>query len=449
MLQELILYIETMDAAEGRSTPVEHRLPTDRALDSLRARFNMWRHEATATLLTPVVKRTIMWGWLRHLPAWPLGKPKLTPAWPSVKGWQTPEQLRTVPGAQVDPEEQERVLRERPFYDFFSLFPESFVIYQRYGWSWMLRAMRIMQSSFYELREGRAPARPVARATIDPQALTDELRAEGLRLGLNAIGFAAYDPKYTFVEMPLNEGPLSEGSVIVCLVEQDFERTQTIPSSKAEVTAMYSYLQINSRARKLADFLHERGFEAQVQGPLGRLASVPYAIQAGLGQLGLNGQLLSPAVGPRLRICLITTDATLVHDEPVDYGIHAICDECQLCVKRCPPGAIPNKRALYRGVLKAKIKPDRCLPVLAQAHGCAICMKVCPVQRYGLEAVTTHLVETGEILGKGTDELEGYHWLDGRHYGPGQKPRITQEFMAPRGIALDRTRDVPTDVITT
>jgi epoxyqueuosine reductase len=409
----------------------------------------MWRHEATATLLAPIVGRTLRWTWLRHLPAWPLGKPRMTPAWPSFRDWETPERLRTLPGADVDREEQERVLRERPFYDFFALFPESFVVYQRYGWSWMLPALRILQSWLHDVAAGKAPARPAARAAeVDPQALTDEIRAEGLRLGLNAIGFAAYDPKYTFVETPLNEAPLSEGSVIVCLVEQDFERTQTIPTAKAEVTAMYTYLQIVSRARKLADFLHEHGVEAQVQGPLGRLASIPYAVQAGLGQLGLNGQLLSPAVGPRLRICLITTDATLVHDEPVDFGIHAICDECQVCVKRCPPGAIPNKRASYRGVMKAKIKPDRCLPVLAQAHGCAICMKVCPVQRYGLESVTKHLVETGEILGKGTDELEGYHWLDGRHYGPGQKPRMTKELMTPLGIALDRERQTPTEVVT-
>jgi len=125
----------------------------------------------------------------------------------------------------------------------------------------------------------------------------------------------------------------------------------------------------------------------------------------------------------------VTTNATLAHNRPVDYGIHAICDQCQLCVKRCPPGAIPNKRAAYRGVTKAKIKLERCLPTMAQSHGCAICMKVCPVQRYGLDAVKEHWVETAELLGKGTDELEGYDWIDGRHYGPGQKPLITAEFV--------------------
>src|SRR4051812_14729199 len=94
-----------------------------------------------------------------------------------------------------------------------------------------------------------------------------------------------------------------------------------------------------------------------------------------------------------------------------------------------PPGAIPNQRREHRGVVKAKIKTDRCLPVMAQSHACGVCMKVCPVQRYGLDRVQEHLVATGTILGKGSDELEGYDWVDGRHYGPGEKPRLEAHLL--------------------
>jgi ferredoxin len=127
----------------------------------------------------------------------------------------------------------------------------------------------------------------------------------------------------------------------------------------------------------------------------------------------------------------------------VDYGIHAICDQCQLCVRRCPPGAIPNYRREHRGVVKAKIKIDRCMPVMAQSHACGVCMKVCPVQRYGLERVKEHLAATGTILGKGSDELEGYDWVDGRRYGPGEKPRLDHEFLHPPDLVLDATRTKP------
>ena len=213
--------------------------------------------------------------------------------------------------------------------------------------------------------------------------------------------------------------------------------------SSAEREALRTYDGLVERAAGLARLLHEKGFRADVQGPGGATVAIHYAVQAGLGQLGLNGQLLTAAAGSRCRITVITTNAILVHDAQSTSASHAICDECQLCVRRCPLGAIPNTRSYHWGILKAKIKGERCFPILTRAHGCAICMKVCPVQRYGLEAVKTHLVDTGEILGKGTDELEGYYWIDGRHYGPGQKPRMTQELLHPDGMEIDLTRKKP------
>jgi hypothetical protein len=56
-------------------------------------------------------------------------------------------------------------------------------------------------------------------------------------------------------------------------------------------------------------------------------------------------------------------------------------------------------------------------------------MKVCPVQRYGLAAVLGEYKQSGRILGKDSDELEGYDWpLDGRHYGPGARPSLDAPF---------------------
>jgi hypothetical protein len=38
--------------------------------------------------------------------------------------------------------------------------------------------------------------------------------------------------------------------------------------------------------------------------------------------------------------------------------------------------------------------------------------------------VLEEFASTGRILGKGSDELEGYVWpVDGKRYGPGEKPR--------------------------
>jgi hypothetical protein len=73
-------------------------------------------------------------------------------------------------------------------------------------------------------------------------------------------------------------------------------------------------------------------------------------------------------------------------------------------------------------------------------------MKVCPVQRYGLDAILEHREKTGEILGVGSDELEGYDWpLDGRHYGPGETPFVGEEVLKNPDLTFDMSRSAPVE----
>jgi len=75
---------------------------------------------------------------------------------------------------------------------------------------------------------------------------------------------------------------------------------------------------------------------------------------------------------------------------------------------------------------------------MANYLGCGICMKVCPVQKYGMQAVMEHYVDTGEVLGKGTHSLEGYTLQDKGYFGPGQLPSFDREFFnMPRGRSED------------
>jgi hypothetical protein len=65
-------------------------------------------------------------------------------------------------------------------------------------------------------------------------------------------------------------------------------------------------------------------------------------------------------------------------------------------------------------------------------------MKVCPIQKYGMQPVMEYYVETGKILGKGTDSLEGYTLLDKGYFGPGQLPSFDRNFFnMPRGRSED------------
>ncbi|WP_157121275.1 hypothetical protein [Nocardia miyunensis] len=358
-----------------------------------------------------------------------------------------PEALKTQPGIRLLRDEQQQAFDDHPLHDFLELHPGMRGNESPTAGLWMstlLLAPRIQRAARRRARFVRELEPPRPPRNVDPAALTQALRLEAARLGLSAIGLTAYDIKYNFAEYHgLNVGD----TVIVGILEQDYDSTQMIPSVRSEQAALSAYGVLEDRMRLLAEWIRDQGYRARPEGFVGESMNIAYAVAAGLGQLGLNGQLLTPHAGSRCRLHVMTTDAPFVHDEPVDFGLEGVCDECQICVRRCPPGAIPAVRKASRGVVKAKLNTKRCLPVMGKVAGCSICMKVCPVQRFGLNAVLAEYEKTGEILGKDTDDLEGYDWpLDGEHYGPGRKPRITPELIGMPGFDFDPDRkEPPTD----
>jgi len=365
--------------------------------------------------------------------------PTVPPPWAALKN-EIPDDLKTYPGEIRDFDEEKRCAEKEPLKEFFTLHPEASEFIVGHGRGFLASTVTYLAEGIHQIRKATRLRPAAAPRPAEPAQMTGALRAEAERIGLSRIGVAANDPKYSFSVSDAEQLP----NVVVCLVEQDWELTQQIPSDEAEKSAMFGYAEGMKRTALLAEFLKKQGYRAAPQGLTGDGITIHYGVAAGLGQLGLNGQLLTPEAGSRCRILLLTTDAPLTLDKPVDYGLHKVCDECKACVRNCPVGAIPQTRKPYRGVTKAKLNTVRCLPVVAQAAGCAICMKVCPVQRYGLDAILEHRSETGEILGVGSDELEGYDWpLDGKHYGPGETPKVGDDVMKNRDLVFDFYRKEP------
>lgn len=326
----------------------------------------------------------------------------------------------------TDPAVQVAAMRDDPLRPFGKRYPVASDWTTRLIWRVRVPMLpRWLRASAAARRSGRE--RPmITPLTVDPARLTDELRRRAAELGLSAVGVAGFDPRYSTAVF---DPAVSGDRVVVCILEQPWGATQRIPSVHAELGALTTYTATVSLAAKLAQFLHAQGFAAEAHDNGGPHLVIPYAVEAGLGQLGLNGQLLTPTAGSRCRVVTISTMAPLTVDKPIDYGVPALCDACQACVERCPSGAIPNQRRMHRGVEKAKINTKRCLPVVAKVEGCGVCMKVCPVQRYGLVPVLEAFERTGQVLGRHSDELEGYVWpLTGELLRLGQKPRLDRDF---------------------
>ena len=364
-------------------------------------------------------------------------RPGKSPSGPQVT-IAVPEELETVPGIPLLDRDVDYYSRESPL--------DTLNVEERASRDWANR-IRDQHVEMQEIRkEHEALNRPLIMAgrltgdiepTTQPEPgkdVTEEIRAKAKELGFLEVGFTTYDHRYTYAR----KRDYVKFEHAICLAyEQDFEPTQTIPSVDAEIVHSSTYRTEGAASLDLGRYINSLGYHAQVHSPNDNTGPyIPMFVAAGLGQLGACGYLLTPHEGSRCRLMLITTDAIVTHDQPVDYGIHAFCQVCQVCVNRCPGRALMREKVWWRGIEKNKLNFMRCRPVMARYMGCGICMKVCPIQKYGMKNVMEHYAVTGQVLGKGTHDLEGYE-LEGKGYfGPGELPLFDRQFFnMPHGRA--------------
>ena len=281
---------------------------------------------------------------------------------------------------------------------------------------------------------------PTAQPTGED--VTEGIRSRARKLGYGEVGFTNVDRRYVYKsKRDYLRGDLK--SAICLAVEQDYVATQSLPSIEAESAHGDTHLRQAEMAKDLVELIHSLGYSVQVWGPTWHFGPmIPLFVNAGLGQLGINGQLLSPHFGSRARLQVITTNANVTHDRPVDYGVTKFCELCQICSLRCPGRAINQNKVWFRGVEKSKLDFRRCRPVMTRYSGCGVCMKVCPVQRYGLPEVMKHYIETGDVLGKNSDNLEGYSLPDKGYFKPGRLPKFEPGFF---DMPLGRSEDLVMD----
>ena len=68
--------------------------------------------------------------------------------------------------------------------------------------------------------------------------------------------------------------------------------------------------------------------------------SVPFAMDAGLGELSRLNKVVMLEFGAAIRLCKVLTDLPMEYDQPVDFGLAAFCRSCKMCAEACPPRAL-------------------------------------------------------------------------------------------------------------
>jgi epoxyqueuosine reductase QueG len=235
-------------------------------------------------------------------------------------------------------------------------------------------------------------------AVEDAAAMSEEIKRVARLFGASAVGVAAHDPRWhytgSFSTKSLAEKPydIPPGlpHVIVIATAMDYEAVKCYPSATAGVAVGHGYSRDAELVQTIATYILNLGYRAVACVNDTSLA-IPYAIQAGLGEYGRNGLLITKDFGPRVRIGRIHTDIPLVHDKPIRFGVREFCDTtCRRCAAECPPQAISYNKpteivpspSMIKGVRKWQVDPEKCFKFWTnQGTECGVCMRVCPYNK--------------------------------------------------------------------
>lgn len=234
------------------------------------------------------------------------------------------------------------------------------------------------------------------RLITNPKDLTSMIKKASRFFGAHLVGITSIDRNWLYTKdrrgNPYNI-PESFQYAIVMAIEMDYEAIATSPSFTSSAATGLGYSKMAFVEIELASFIQRLGYEAMTCGNNVAL-SVPLAIDAGLGQYGRHGILITKQFGPRVRIAKVLTDMKLVSDSPdIDFckSVVRFCETCEKCAISCPSQSIPyGKDQTWKGITKSNnpgvkkwfVDVETCYGFwLENGSECSNCIRSCPYNK--------------------------------------------------------------------
>ncbi len=264
--------------------------------------------------------------------------------------------------------------------------------------------------------------------TFDSDSLTRMMKKAARFFGASLVGITSLDPRWLYsagrkgVEYSI---PESIDRAIVMAISMDYDAIATSPTFISSAATALGYSTMAFVEMEMAAFIRRLGYRAI---PCGNdiALSVPLAIDAGLGQYGRHGLLITKEFGSRVRIAKVLTDMPLLPDSPdLDFcnSVTRFCEVCEKCAENCPSQSIPNgkdrtwhggSRSNNPGVKKWYVDVESCYGFWVQNGAeCSNCIRSCPYDKRDgptlriLLWLTRHVPRLNSLVVK-LDNLLGY-----------------------------------------
>lgn len=225
------------------------------------------------------------------------------------------------------------------------------------------------------------------RADVDPRKISATLKNMVLGWGAHSVGITELRDYHIYsiggrgnrYGQPFEK---EHQFAVVLTVEMDYSMMKSAPAAPTILESASQYLNSGTMAVQLAEFIRGLGYPARAHVDANYKVICPLvARDAGLGEIGRMGLLMTPALGPRVRIAVVTTSILLKTDKYLpNPTIIDFCRHCRMCAVACPVQAIPyGCEKVIDGVTRWQINAESCFTFWCIAGtDCGKCVIVCP-----------------------------------------------------------------------
>jgi len=271
-----------------------------------------------------------------------------------------------------------------------------------------------------EMVEGKPADR---KLDLPIEKMTSYVKGMATYFGALDVGVTGLHPYHVYSHIGRGPGvygdeiPVDHKYAIAFTVEMAHEMVAVNPNPPGVMESAKQYVEAGGVAVQLAEAIRQLGYPARahIDGNY-RVIAPLVARDAGLGEIGRMGLLMTPRQGPRVRLGVVTTDLELLVDErEADMSTIDFCTICKKCAENCPSKSIPfEARQELDGAQRWRINPESCFMYWnVIGTDCGICMTVCPYAHP--DSVHHNLLRWG--IRRSGIVRRGALWMDDLFYG--------------------------------
>lgn len=220
------------------------------------------------------------------------------------------------------------------------------------------------------------------------EEIREKIRKESLRLGADAVGFAAIED-YKSERTPDPRTLLPNVKSLVVLGYRELDGALNSGVARISMASRLAVMDVMKKNNyQLAKFIEDKfgataayplgsyplNMQPPTYGLVGDLSLRHAAVAAGLGIFGRHNLVIHPVFGTRILFMAVLTDLPFTSDPQIT---EELCTHCDVCVKGCPAKALDEE---------GRTDPMKCLRVS---------------QPYGIGGTIGYL---GKLMGGSADE---------------------------------------------